>query len=115
MPSHLPQARKLVLDWLRADRRDPTFLAGESDAALERRHKEITQQFLKWAEPLGFGYSVIETHPDGKRAFEVHWTHRGATFVGFKQPPPEWTVEDALLSGCAALLENQWCRKWLHE
>jgi len=114
MPSHLTQARKLVLDWLRADRRDPTFLAGEPDAILELRHKEITQRFLKWAERAGFAYEVIEARAGGQVAYVVHWTHRGSSFVGFKQPPPEANVDDALLVGCAALLENQWCRDWLN-
>ena len=115
MPSHLHPARKIVLAWLRADHRDPTYLAGEADAVLDQRHAEITQRFLKWAKIAGFDYEVIEVRADGRIAYEVHWTHRGASFVGFKQPPSETSVEDALLAGCAALLDNQWCRKWLGE
>ncbi|HSI11345.1 MAG TPA: hypothetical protein VK961_04845 [Chthoniobacter sp.] len=115
MPSDLQPARKIVLAWLRADHREPTCLAGEADAVLDQRHAEITQRFLKWAKIAGFDYEVIEGRADGRTAYAVHWTHRGASFVGFKQPPSEATVEDALLAGSAALLENQWCRKWLDQ
>jgi hypothetical protein len=115
MPSHLHQERELVLAWLRAAHREPAFLAGETDAVLERRHAEITQRFLEWAKPAAFAYEVIDVRAGGRAAYEVHWTHRGSSFVGFKQPPPEAKLEDALLAGCAALLENQWCREWLHK
>jgi len=114
MPSHLPQARKLLLEWLRAEHRDPTFLAGESDAGLELRHAEIAQRFLEWGKAASFDYEIIEVPVDGRTVFVVHWTHRGSSFVGFKQPPAEGKAEDALLVGCAALLENQWCRGWLY-
>lgn len=115
MPSHLDTARKIMLAWLRAGHREPTFLEGETDGGLDQRHAEITQHFLKWAKIAGFDYEVIEARVDGRTAYAVHWTHRGASFVGFKQPPSEATAEDALLAGCAALLENQWCRKWLDQ
>lgn len=113
MSGHLTQERRAVLDWLRAGHREPSFLAGETDAVLQLRHAEINQRFLKWAQTAGFAYEVIEVHVDGRPAYEVHWTHRGASFVGFKQPPAEAKVQDALLAGCAALLENQWCLEWL--
>lgn len=115
MPSHLHQARKRVLEGLRADHREPTFLAGESDTSLELHHAEIAQRFLEWAKTAGFAYEIIEVRVDGRIGYEVHWTHRGSSFVGFKQPPPEAKAEDALLVGCAALLENQWCHEWLHK
>ena len=113
MSGHLQREREMMLDWLRADDREPSFLAGDTDAVLELRHVEITQQFLKWAQKAGFAYEVIEARGDGRTAYVIHWTHRGASFVGFKQPPPETKLEDALLAGCAALLENQWCLEWL--
>jgi hypothetical protein len=115
MPSHLHQERERVLEWLRAAHREPTFLAGESDATLELRHAEITQRFLEWAKPADFAYEVVEARVNGRATYAVHWTHRGASFVGFKQPQDEAKLEDALLAGCAALLENQWCRQWLHK
>ena len=111
MPRHLDRARNLLLEWVRAGHRDPAFLSGQPD--LEHRHGEIAHRFLTWAKEAGFEFEIIKTGSDGTGGYEVHWTHRGASFVGFKQPPAESTAEDALLSGCAALLENDWCRKWL--
>jgi hypothetical protein len=115
MSGHLNRARKQVLDWLRASHGEPALLAGEPEAVLEQRHAEITQRFLEWATTAGFAYEVINVRVEGRIAYEVHWTHRGSSFVGFKQPPPETKLEDALLAGCAALLENQWCLQWLHK
>jgi hypothetical protein len=115
MAGHLNRARTLVLDWLRADQREPAFLQGETDRALERRHEEITQRFLEEARQAGFDCEVVPMKVDGRNAFEVFWTHRGSSFVGFKQPPPEANVEDAVLVGCAALLENQWCLQKLEQ
>lgn len=91
--------------------RDPAYLAGETD--LEQRHGEIAQRFLTLAKEAGFEYQIVKLGTDGTAGYEVQWTHRGASFVGFKQPPPERTAEDALLAGCAALLENDWCRERL--
>src|SRR5882757_3302265 len=113
MPSDLDQARNLVLEWVRAGHRDPMFLSGEANADLEQKHEEIAQRFLAWAKPAGFAYQTVEIGADGEGGYEVQWTHRGASFVGFKQPPPESTAENALLAGCAALLENHWCQKQL--
>ncbi len=111
MPRHLDTARHQVLEWLRASHRDPGFLSEASD--LERRHSEITQRFLKWAAEGEFAGEVVQVDGADGPGYEVHWTHRGASFVGFKQPPPESTPENALLAGCAALLKNEWCRKRL--
>ena len=113
MSRHLDRARSLVLEWVRAGHRDPTFLAGEAEGDLEKKHEEIAQRFLTWARQGGFGYEIVKADSDSGPGYEVHWTHRGASFVGFKQPSPEPTAEDALLSGCAALLENHWCQKQL--
>ena len=110
MPRSLDRARTLVLDWLRLEHRDPGFLVSAPD--LQNRHGEIAREFLKWAADSGFAYEIVKVDGDGA-AYEIHWTHRGSSFVGFKQPPPEQTAEDALLAGCAALLENDWCRERL--
>jgi hypothetical protein len=56
---------------------------------------------------------LVTAEKQGQTTYEVFWTHRGASFVGFKQPAAEPKAEDALLAGCAALLENQWCRERL--
>jgi hypothetical protein len=71
--------------------------------------------FLQRARSSGFSYELVEVDIDGKHGFEARWTHGGATFVGFKQPPPQATPGQALLAGCAALLENEWCRTRLTE
>lgn len=113
MPRPLTLKRNRVLEWLRAAHRDPLFLASVTEADLENRNDEIVQCFLTWAGQAGFTFQIV-TVPLGKaEGYEVQWMHRGATFVGFRQPPPEATREDALLAGCAALLENDWCRKQL--
>ena len=101
----------MILEWLHVEYRDPKFLTTASD--LENRHEEIAQGFLKWAGDSGFAYKIVKVDGAGEPAYEVHWTHRGSSFVGFKQPPPERTPHDALLAGCAALLENDWCRERL--
>jgi len=102
----------MVLEWVRAGHRDPLFLSGDQPADLARKHAEIAQGFLTWAKSAGFAYETVKAEGGGA-GYEVHWTHRGASFVGFKQPPPESTAEDALLAGCAALIQNDWCRKQL--
>jgi hypothetical protein len=113
MSRHLDRARRVVLDWIRSPDREPAFLSAAADSELHERHEEIAQRFLKWASDAGFGFEVVKVERDGRTTYEVHWTHRGASFVGFKQPGPESTAEDALLVGCAALLENDWCRERL--
>ncbi len=111
MSPHLDRARNLVLEWVRASHRDPSFLAGQT--GLDQRHEEIAKHFLKWAKEGGFEYRVVKIGNDGTAAYEVQWTHRGYSFVGFKQPAPEAAAENALLAGCAALLGNDWCRERL--
>jgi hypothetical protein len=108
--SSLDQQRTQVLDWLRAAWRDPQFLAERPPSELRRHHEIIAQRFLDHARISGFECQVIEIAVSGHPAFEVRWTHRGSHFVGFKQPPPAANSADALLTGCAALLENEWCR-----
>jgi hypothetical protein len=111
MPRRLDRARHLILEWLRAPHRDPSFLVGQTD--LEHRHQEIGQHFLTHARAGGFECEIVKSNNPGAAGYEIHWTHRGASFVGFKQPPPEPLAEDAVLAGCAALLENDWCRERL--
>lgn len=111
MPNHLDRERRLLLDWLRARLRDPALLPGTTDPLGQTR--EITERFLAIAREGEFAWEVVWTSADGHPGYAVHWTHRGASFVGFKQPPPEPTPEEALLAGCAALLENDWCRERL--
>jgi hypothetical protein len=111
MPCDLDRTRNLVLEWLRLEHRDPKFLVATPD--LENHHAEIAREFLKWAADSGFAYQTVKVDGPAEPGYEVHWTHRGSSFIGFKQPPPERTPEDALLAGCAALLQNDWCRERL--
>ena len=102
-----------MLEWLRGDPRDPGFPATAAPAELRRAHDAIAQRFLQRIAGAGFAFELVAGGLDGLAGYEVRWTHQGSTFVGFKQPPREETAEDALLAGCAALLENQWCRERL--
>ena len=107
------RTRDLVLRWLRAPHREPEFLAALSPEEMNRQHAAIAHRFLYWARDSGFHSRIVETGSDENPAYEVHWTHRGSSFVGFRQPPPQDSPEDALLLGCGALLENDWCRERL--
>ena len=106
----LDRQRALILDWLRVPHRDPQFLMKMSPEELGRFHETIAQRFLDYVLDAGFQAQVVEVTPGGRAAYEVRWTHRGSDFVGFKQPAAEENSGNALLAGCAALLENEWCR-----
>lgn len=101
-------ARAELLSILRA--RDPRFLTGVSDAALMQRHREIAETFLKWIGTTGFALEIVALPQLGPNAVEGRWTHNGADFVGFKQPPAAFNRTDATILACAALLRNDWCR-----
>jgi len=103
--------RSLVLDWLRDGQRDPHFLEGRTEEELRRDHALMGERFVSWIGKSGFEAKLVEAIANGERAWDVHWTHNGATFVGFKQAPPATNPADALLLGCAALLRNEWCRR----
>jgi hypothetical protein len=107
----LESARAKVLQWIRQDHRNPRFLQ-ECDAPepSERTDAKIVERFVSWAAPAGFNFTAEQT-ADGQ--FVVHWTHQGSQFVGFRQPPPGDTPEEAKILACAALLDNDWCRQRL--
>jgi hypothetical protein len=111
--ARLNKARKLVLDWIRVPHRDPLFLEGEMPAEARKLNEAIARRFLRWVADAGFACEVADLSSERKPGYEARWTLHGSSFVGFKQPPPEDTPDDALLAGCAALLENQWCRSRL--
>ena len=111
----IESARSLALEWLREGQREPRFLLDHSEADVASSHRQIVDRFLHWIIRSGFEAQLVETQQEGVAAFEVHWTHHGATFVGFKQAPPAAQAEDALLLGCAALLKNDWCRRQLEQ
>src|ERR1700677_2907079 len=104
--SVIDDARSLVLEWLRENQREPRFLADQSPAEIADSHRQIADRFLQWISRSGFEAQLVEISNDGSAAFEVNWTHHGATFVGFKQAPPARKPVDALLLACAALLQN---------
>jgi hypothetical protein len=87
----------------------------QSPAELAGSHRQIADQFLQWINRSGFDAHLVEISQEGAAAFEVNWTHRDATFVGFKQAPPASKPVDALLLACAALLQNDWCRRQLQQ
>jgi hypothetical protein len=113
--SPIDGARSLVLEWLRDPQRDPQFLNDRSQTAPADSHRQIADRFLHWMTRSGFDAQLVEIQREGRAAFEVNWTHHGATFVGFKQAPPAGNSTDALLLGCAALLKNDWCRRQLQQ
>jgi hypothetical protein len=113
--SVIDDARSLVLEWLREEQREPRFLMEPSQADLSGSHQQIADRFLYWIIRSGFDAQLVEIQQDGVAGFEVHWTHHGATFVGFKQAPPAEKPDDALLLGCAAFLKNDWCCRQLEQ
>ena len=103
----LLQARSEILAELRS--RDSSFLP-VADTTLGQRHHEIAEAFLKWLSSTPFALEIVALEHHAPSMFEGRWTHNGAAFVGFKQPPAAANREDAALLACAALLRNDWCR-----
>src|SRR5215203_1199373 len=103
----LLQARSEILAELRS--RDAAFLT-VPDTALGEKHREIAEAFLKWLSSTGFALEIVSLDEHAAGMFEGRWTHNGAAFVGFKQPPAAANRADAALLACAALLRNEWCR-----
>jgi hypothetical protein len=109
----LREARIEVVQWLRTPSRFPTFpalLAGLPDDQLARKHPEIAEQLRAWLGTTDFQLEIVSLGEHGNGMYEGRWTHKGADFVGFKQPDPATNVEDAVILACAALLRNDWCR-----
>jgi len=100
-------ARSEILAELRS--RDASFLA-VANAALGQKHHEIAEAFLKWLSSTPFALEIVALDDYAPGMFEGRWTHNGAAFVGFKQPPAAANRDDAALLACAALLRNDWCR-----
>ena len=103
----LVQARTEILSELRS--RDPAFLAAHV-VTLGEKHHEIAQAFLKWVSSSSFALEIVSLGDAAPGMYEGRWTHKGAEFVGFKQPPAANNPDDAALLACAALLRNDWCR-----
>ncbi len=90
-----------ILQWLKSmgENVDPEGTTGA-----------ICARFVERASRCGFSCEMVRLPGDGIREYEVRWAHFGSVFVGFKQPPPQPSADDALLVGCEALLANDWCR-----
>jgi hypothetical protein len=111
--SRLERARRHLIDWLQTPEPILNCLSDATASELRRADMDILCQFFRHLIEAGFSCEVTEAPVRGTLAYEIHWKHRGASFVGFKQPPSEESPEEALLTGCAALLDNQWCRSRL--
>ena len=106
----LETARQNVLAWIRTASGDQNYPTGGTGAVVQPLNDTVIQNFLRFTAAAGFGYEIVEVNKAGESGYEMRWTHRGASFVGFKQPRAEPSPEAALLAGCGALLQNQWCR-----
>jgi hypothetical protein len=85
-----------------------------SQAVDFHRCGEMAESFLTAIAGSGFTFNLVQLGDGGSPSgYELRWSHQGFSFVGFKQPPPAVTPEEAKLLGCAALLQNDWCRKHL--
>ena len=104
------QARNEVLDLLRKN--DASFLDTVPETQIESFHREIAERFLSLAAASAFAVEIVALD-DESHHFEGRWTHNGAAFVGFKQPPAAVNRVDAAILACAALLRNDWCRSKL--
>jgi hypothetical protein len=104
----LREARNEIVALLRSH--DALFLAGLTEATLAQKHAQIAEAFLRWLSTSGFALEIVALTDGAPGMFEGRWTHNGAAFVGFKQPPAAATREDAAILACAALLRNDWCR-----
>jgi hypothetical protein len=104
------EARSEVLELLR--KKDPSFLNGIPDGQMTSVHQEIAERFLSLAASSAFAVEIVALD-DENHHFEGRWTHNGAVFVGFKQPPAAVNRGDAAILACAALLRNDWCRSKL--
>jgi hypothetical protein len=109
----LRDARDEVLKWLRAPSRSPSFLAGLPDTRVAQQHAEIAHQLRLWLATTDFELEIVSLDETGTNACEGRWTHKGADFVGFKQPAAASNTDDAVILACAALLRNEWCRSRL--
>jgi hypothetical protein len=103
-------AAQEVLAWLREGGRFPGLLQNQTDSV--SHYPEIAEKFLRYSALAEFSLEIVCLQ-DAPPVFEGRWTHKGADFVGFRQPPPASTREDAAILACAALLRNDWCRSKL--
>jgi len=106
----LREARDEVLQWLRTSLRAPILLAGLRNDQLTQQHGEIAHELRAWIATTDFQLEIVSVGESEIEMFEGRWTHKGADFVGFKQPAAASTHDDAVILACAALIRNDWCR-----
>jgi hypothetical protein len=113
--TQLERARSEVIAWLRdgAISDDPMFMLGHPEKSIEERSGEIAERFLNLVREAGFTLEIVEEMGADGLAYAPRWTHRGSSFVGFKQPESARNVDEAKVLACAALLRNEWCRERL--
>jgi hypothetical protein len=107
----LREAREEVVALLRAV--EPSFLEKVPQSTLPEKTPEVAKAFLKWLSGTPFALEIVALNDGNPPMFEGRWTHNGAAFVGFKQPPAAANRDDAKILACAALLRNDWCRSRL--
>lgn len=102
-------AGKAILSWLRAEHRQPTFLRDVPEEAWPGCAEEIVGAFLRFATASDFDLTLVNNGSAEHPEWAGHWTHRGSSFEGFRQPPGHPEPMGARLLACAALLRNEWC------
>jgi hypothetical protein len=107
--STVESAGKAIVSWLRAEHRHPKFLQDVSEDAWLDSAEEIVETFLRFATASGFGLTLVNNGSPEHPEWAGHWTHRGYSFEGFRQPAGQPEPMAARLLACAALLRNEWC------
>lgn len=108
--AELELARAEVLIWLNGCDQGAVFAREITAETALAENEKIADHFLSRIRDTGFELEVVDVGEDGSPAFDPRWTHCDNQFVGFKQPPPAPSREEAKLLACAALLRNDWCR-----
>ena len=110
---NLEGMRRVVVEWMKKEGQDPAAAGDALGSGSEPNGEAVVLLFLLRASAAGFACEIVEVGEGAGGGYEARWTHQGASFVGFKQAPPQETPDAALLAGCAALLDNHWCRSRL--
>lgn len=107
-PPSIEIGREEILAWFHAERRNQRDLKSIAGLGADE-HGKIVSHFLKLVHPAGFALEMVNDGSEADPALVGHWRFRGNHLIGFKQPPPAKTLEDAGILACAALLRNEWC------
>jgi hypothetical protein len=107
--SPVESAGEAVVSWLRAEHRQPQFFKDVPEDAFGESIEKIVEAFLRFATACGFSLTLVNNGSAQHPEWAGHWTHRGYSFEGFRQPPGHHDPMSARLLACAALLRNEWC------